>query len=235
MSDESNVQCTRCGYLNESDAKFCLNCGYKLGENNLNKQKCPKCGYLNESDAKFCLNCGGKLNVDLSSTNINTDNTNLNSNEDNKNLHDADAKFNKENKDLNIKNKAEPISNSNLNQKGESVRNIDNVNFESTKNNNVNPNQIHKPLKHKNKFLSILFAVIFIGAGAWYNKQTKRGLLYFILAAIIFFSIGVNSNMTAFLIIIYFVQIIDASSSASEINKGEEPKLLSFIKVPKGW
>ena len=95
MSDESNVQCTRCGYLNESDAKFCLNCGYKLGENNLNKQKCPKCGYLNESDAKFCLNCGGKLNVDLSSTNINTDNTNLNSNEDNKNLHDWNSSMSK--------------------------------------------------------------------------------------------------------------------------------------------
>ncbi|MDD2644248.1 MAG: zinc-ribbon domain-containing protein [Methanobacteriaceae archaeon] len=235
MSDESKIQCTRCGYLNESDAKFCLNCGYKLGKNNLNKQKCPDCGYLNESDAKFCLNCGCKLNMDLSSTNINTDKSNPNSNGNDKNLHDADAKFNKENKDVNIKNNNETINNSNLNQKGESVRNIDNVNFESIKNNNVNPNQMHKPLKHKNKFLSILFAIIFIGAGAWYNKQTKRGSLYFILAAIIFFSVGVNSNMVVFLIIIYFVQIIDAYSSANEINKGKEPKLLNFINVPKGW
>jgi len=52
----SQVQCPSCGAANPVGAKFCSNCGQRLGA-----VKCPSCGTENQPGAKFCSNCGTKL------------------------------------------------------------------------------------------------------------------------------------------------------------------------------
>jgi len=48
-------KCPSCGEMNDSDAKFCDNCGTTL------VKVCPRCGEENDLDAKFCDKCGAKL------------------------------------------------------------------------------------------------------------------------------------------------------------------------------
>lgn len=48
----------KCGNVNDSDAKFCDECGKPRST----KKICPKCGEENDDDAKFCSECGEKLN-----------------------------------------------------------------------------------------------------------------------------------------------------------------------------
>ncbi|MFN3805527.1 MAG: zinc-ribbon domain-containing protein, partial [Pyrobaculum sp.] len=49
------VVCPQCRFVNPSEAKFCMNCGFMLGV------RCPQCGFVNPPGAKFCANCGAKL------------------------------------------------------------------------------------------------------------------------------------------------------------------------------
>lgn len=51
------LRCTKCNELNDSDAKYCNNCGYELKSTIV----CDKCGKENEATAKFCNSCGSKL------------------------------------------------------------------------------------------------------------------------------------------------------------------------------
>ncbi len=48
------LRCYKCNEENDSDAKFCSNCGTAL----LKSKSCPQCNELNDPDAKFCDNCG---------------------------------------------------------------------------------------------------------------------------------------------------------------------------------
>lgn len=48
------MRCPNCQTLNPSAAKFCLECGTRLGT-------CPNCGTVNPSGAKFCIECGTAL------------------------------------------------------------------------------------------------------------------------------------------------------------------------------
>ena len=48
--------CPKCGAKVAAGAKFCPECGVKLGE-----QACPKCGAKVKAGAKFCPECGEKL------------------------------------------------------------------------------------------------------------------------------------------------------------------------------
>ena len=48
--------CSACGTANAPSAKFCQNCGTKLGQN-----ACPKCNGPVSPGAKFCPNCGTPL------------------------------------------------------------------------------------------------------------------------------------------------------------------------------
>jgi Predicted ATPase len=48
------MQCPNCQTINPAQAKFCLECGYRLGS-------CPICGTLNPAGAKFCMECGHAL------------------------------------------------------------------------------------------------------------------------------------------------------------------------------
>lgn len=48
--------CPECGAENRKSAKFCLECGKKLGANN-----CTECGSKLPSKAKFCPECGKKV------------------------------------------------------------------------------------------------------------------------------------------------------------------------------
>jgi hypothetical protein len=52
------VTCPTCGRANVADAKFCANCGTRLGAG------CPNCGRQNESGARFCVECGTGLATD---------------------------------------------------------------------------------------------------------------------------------------------------------------------------
>jgi len=51
-----NAKCTNCGADLPAGAKFCGNCGAKVGAS-----VCPKCGSELPADAKFCGNCGEKI------------------------------------------------------------------------------------------------------------------------------------------------------------------------------
>lgn len=48
----SGIPCPDCGFLNQSDDKFCGNCGKKL------IKYCAKCGTETLLDRKYCSNCG---------------------------------------------------------------------------------------------------------------------------------------------------------------------------------
>ena len=50
------VKCPKCGALVKENAKFCPECGEKMGT-----EICPKCGAKVKAGAKFCPECGVKL------------------------------------------------------------------------------------------------------------------------------------------------------------------------------
>lgn len=52
-------QCNTCGTSNESNARFCSQCGEEFPEEQ--EKKCSECQTVNSPDAKFCLNCGSAL------------------------------------------------------------------------------------------------------------------------------------------------------------------------------
>lgn len=56
--DTSLKACPHCGYMDDADAKFCVNCGRKFDE----EAFCPNCGSKIFADDKFCNHCGEKLN-----------------------------------------------------------------------------------------------------------------------------------------------------------------------------
>lgn len=51
------IQCARCNEINDTDAKFCKECGSPLGRT----KPCPSCRELNSQTAKFCDHCGNAL------------------------------------------------------------------------------------------------------------------------------------------------------------------------------
>lgn len=53
---ESGLICASCDTENESDAKFCIECG-----SSLKKKDCASCGAENKNNAKFCAQCGQKV------------------------------------------------------------------------------------------------------------------------------------------------------------------------------
>lgn len=56
------MRCVNCGYRNEKDAQFCVNCGRPTeGKSNYEVIICPKCGKENGRDYMFCDECGNKL------------------------------------------------------------------------------------------------------------------------------------------------------------------------------
>ncbi|HXV81288.1 MAG TPA: adenylate/guanylate cyclase domain-containing protein, partial [Candidatus Binatia bacterium] len=53
------MKCLRCQHENPPQAKFCLECGTRLG------LTCAKCGTDLPADAKFCLHCGQPVSAGL--------------------------------------------------------------------------------------------------------------------------------------------------------------------------
>ena len=51
--------CIVCKTVNPEDAKFCENCGNKVGE--IPREYCEACGFMNPPGLKFCGECGAKL------------------------------------------------------------------------------------------------------------------------------------------------------------------------------
>lgn len=60
--------CSVCGKQNDSESAFCVHCGAKMPELEVeqaatgNSLFCPSCGARLNSDSKFCLMCGQSLN-----------------------------------------------------------------------------------------------------------------------------------------------------------------------------
>ncbi len=54
---ESELRCPQCGSGQDSDAKFCDDCGAAINKERI----CPKCDNPNDGDARFCDNCGQDL------------------------------------------------------------------------------------------------------------------------------------------------------------------------------
>jgi hypothetical protein len=52
---EATQACPACGHPNDTDAKFCDDCGAAMSK------ACPSCGQTNDGDAKFCDRCGTRL------------------------------------------------------------------------------------------------------------------------------------------------------------------------------
>jgi ribosomal protein L40E len=50
------TECPSCGHTNPAEAKFCIECGAKLGP-----VTCPSCGHINPPGTKFCGQCGTQL------------------------------------------------------------------------------------------------------------------------------------------------------------------------------
>ncbi len=57
LKGEQKIVCSGCGTALDSEAKFCYNCGRKVGGAKI----CPNCQTENNDEAKFCYNCGEKL------------------------------------------------------------------------------------------------------------------------------------------------------------------------------
>lgn len=55
---EERIKCPECGKENNSDSKFCANCGKKIITE---KKICPKCKTENLNNFKYCSNCGESL------------------------------------------------------------------------------------------------------------------------------------------------------------------------------
>lgn len=58
--------CSKCGFQNSGQSKFCINCGAVLDGNKMvqNSEKgksCVCCGTVNLEQAEFCVECGSKL------------------------------------------------------------------------------------------------------------------------------------------------------------------------------
>ena len=53
--------CSKCGFQNADNTKFCVNCGNGLDVAVQPMNACPNCGFQNIRDAKFCVGCGFKL------------------------------------------------------------------------------------------------------------------------------------------------------------------------------
>lgn len=53
--------CVICRTVNPDGAKFCEECGAKVGE--LPREYCRSCGTMNQSGMKFCGECGTKLDA----------------------------------------------------------------------------------------------------------------------------------------------------------------------------
>ncbi|HEU4488460.1 MAG TPA: zinc ribbon domain-containing protein, partial [Actinomycetota bacterium] len=45
------VVCSVCGHANSAGARFCSNCGERLGI------ECPRCGHRNDAGSSFCTEC----------------------------------------------------------------------------------------------------------------------------------------------------------------------------------
>lgn len=54
------TKCPKCGAPCAAGAKFCLECGEKLGTS---KTVCPECGTALPAGAKFCSNCGHRMSI----------------------------------------------------------------------------------------------------------------------------------------------------------------------------
>jgi len=51
--------CPDCGSKNQSNAKYCTQCGHRLEEADI--KKCASCGHPNPVEYQFCVNCGSRL------------------------------------------------------------------------------------------------------------------------------------------------------------------------------
>ena len=62
LGDLMSKICSKCGFSNNDDAKFCLECGNSLESNAVKEGvSCPSCNSVNPLDSVFCKECGSSL------------------------------------------------------------------------------------------------------------------------------------------------------------------------------
>lgn len=72
------MKCNSCGFNNDGDSKFCINCGNELTQiSEPENLFCQNCGFENEKDNRFCINCGAKLKNDAGNKTHKADNNNF--------------------------------------------------------------------------------------------------------------------------------------------------------------
>lgn len=59
-AQSQNNNCSKCGAPYAVGAKFCLECGEKIGDSGT---VCPECGTVLPAGAKFCYNCGHRMSA----------------------------------------------------------------------------------------------------------------------------------------------------------------------------
>jgi len=59
QGETNSLHCEECGAKLSAGAKFCMDCGRKVGKDET--RVCPQCEAENSNGAKFCSNCGSKL------------------------------------------------------------------------------------------------------------------------------------------------------------------------------
>ena len=60
QAQTQETKCPKCGAPCAAGAKFCLECGEKLGASGT---VCPECGTALPAGAKFCSNCGHRMST----------------------------------------------------------------------------------------------------------------------------------------------------------------------------
>ncbi len=66
LKTRNTVECSKCGFRNPENLKFCGNCGRRMEEEEEAPRppstiKCGKCGFRNPRNLKFCGNCGTRI------------------------------------------------------------------------------------------------------------------------------------------------------------------------------
>lgn len=57
------MKCSKCGFENSNDNKFCVQCGELLEDNQNETTYCIYCGAENPTSNKYCVTCGKNLSV----------------------------------------------------------------------------------------------------------------------------------------------------------------------------
>lgn len=231
-------KCPNCGAKNDSNVKFCANCGTKLVNDKEEGVKiCPNCQEKNIKDSEFCINCGTSLNG-AKLTKICPKCLKKNS-DDSEFCANCGLNFKKDNYSKGI-TKVCPNCNKIIDDTVKVCGNCG-YDFYAAKHiaNYTGPiNNPNHSINNKNSNLSndikdintiTVYSIIVIGLGHYYNglenKAVLTGLIGYTLLILWLVS---NPIFFLILLIFYILQIVDARKNFVEIENGIKPTILGY-------